>query len=270
MSTKQTAFFLADYAMSNSLTLNPLAFTSDGTFFAENSDETITRSLFGCRSERSECRNLLDSIRTSLSTQFPLHDTAQLQKSFSAEYLDPNNVVNDFLSYVQRCAVSYRQFGSEFFAPYIALVQSSGSGKTRLLRECADLLPTLYVCFRTGSGYPPYTTNAIASLFENLGRTNSLDASISLMVGRLRRAEISARINLPRPGFSCADYDESKPEFPSDQLSHVWNLDDIDLISNIPASDCVVILVLDEARWLLDGTPQRDRVDNQGEKGMCR
>ena len=252
MSQKQTAFFLADYAMQNSLTLNQVAFTCDGSFFMYSPD-TITMGLFGCTSAAPQCKNLLDSIRKPLDTEFSLDDQSQMKEFFSAEYIDPNNLVNNFVSYVHLCANSYRKYSQDFFAPYIALVQSSGSGKTRLLRECSDLIPTLYVCFRSGqSGYPPATSNAIASLFEKLDRSRDLSLCIEQMVERLRRVEISARVHLTKPGVSRAGYVKSKPEFPSEQLPHVWNLDDIDLNRSVPSYDGVVLLVLDEARWLLD------------------
>ena len=64
MSQKQTAFFLADYARQNSLTLTAFAFTCDGSFFV-NSPDTITMGLFGCKSEKPECKTLLDFIRAS-------------------------------------------------------------------------------------------------------------------------------------------------------------------------------------------------------------
>jgi hypothetical protein len=65
MSQKQTAFFLADYAMQNSLTLNQVAFTCDGSFFMYSPD-AITLGLFGCTSAAPQCKNLLDSIRKPL------------------------------------------------------------------------------------------------------------------------------------------------------------------------------------------------------------
>jgi hypothetical protein len=260
MSRKQISFFLVDYAKSNSLNLRQLPFEYDGSFFMDASEDAITM-IFGCKRDHHGCRKLLDSIRTCVErTQSSQPAIEQLQASFSAEYMDPFNVVKDFVSYVDLCARSYRKYISEFYSPYIALVQTSGSGKSRLLRECADLLPTLYICFRTGkSGYPPYTSKAVATLFENLDRSQNLDVCIGQMVGRLRRVEISARINLPRP--DCPDriipyYDASKPEFPSDQLSHVWNLSDIDLREKV-CSDSVVLLVLDEATWLLDESSER-------------
>jgi hypothetical protein len=74
MSQKQTAFFLADYAMQKSLTLNPVAFKCDGSFFMYSPD-TITLGLFGCTSAA------------------PLDDKSQMKESFSAEYIDPYNLL---------------------------------------------------------------------------------------------------------------------------------------------------------------------------------
>jgi len=43
-----------------------------------------------------------------------------------------------------------------FLSPYIALVQSSGTGKTRALRKLSQFVPTVYLCSRKDgeSGYP--------------------------------------------------------------------------------------------------------------------
>ncbi len=132
-----------------------------------------------------------------------------------------------------------------------------------MLRECTYILPTLYhdVCFRIGqSGYPPRTSSAIAAIFQNLdqsGHLTLLTECLHEMVERLRRVEISARMNLPRLGRSVVGYNPSKPElFPRQQLSHVWNLSGIDSNQGITCSD-PVLSVLDEASWMLDDSSDR-------------
>ncbi len=260
MSRKQTSFFLVDYARNNSLTLNSAAFDYDGKFFALASESQISSVLFGCTPDR--CNSLLDLIRSSAGRNKQLEvsnpslqdNTEQLQASFSAPYMDPNNAVNNFISYVNLCAATYRKYSREFYAPYITVVQTSGSGKSRLMRECAKVLPTLYVCYRAGNtGYPLLTRSAIYSLFEDpLGHRSNLNSCIVRMIERLRRAEISARTNLPRPGELGAGFNECKAEFPSELLPHVWDLENIDVNLPVPCSDNLVLLVLDEARWLLD------------------
>ena len=256
MSRKQLSHWLVDVANEGSLRLTPAAFQKDGSFFLETSEDVWAESLFGCT--RDKCGYVLDKIRSELERNEPSElDVDLLKKTFSASYMDPLNVVGQFISYVEECGERYRKFPGTFFAPYIALFQSSGSGKSRLLREVSRLRSTLYVCCRSGnSGYPLRTSTALQFLFGPL-KSKTHEEGLKEMVERLRCAETAARYYLPRAA-SFPEYDASQAEFPSEQLSNrIWGVDversktkfGVDLDSN---SDDAVLIVLDEARWLLD------------------
>jgi len=121
-----------------------------------------------------------------------------------------------------------------------------------LLREVSKVRSTLYVCCRTGkSGFPLRSSLAIKSLFGALEEIKPQEACLDELVRRLRRAELAARHYLPR-AVEFSDYDPSKADFASEQLSErIWNAEEFEE-GNISSTDEVVLLVIDEARWLLD------------------
>ena len=225
MSRKQTSYWLVDLVKENkNVRLTRLALESDGSFFKQFHESNWPSLLFGC--SKDKCQDVIDLICGALRiNEFSDAELNQLKDGFSATYIDPLNVVDYFVSYVDECSRSYRTYQNEFFAPHIALVQSSGSGKSRLLREVSNVLSTIYVCFRTGeSGYPLRSTVAIDALFGNFDKILSYAGCIEVMVERLRCAEMAARRYLPRRGKICAEYDPTNPEFPSEQLAHrLWS-----------------------------------------------
>lgn len=82
---------------------------------------------------------------------------------------DERGIVAEFIDYLKECSSKYNP--NFIFSPYIALVQSSGYGKTRLLMETGRCLPLLYICNRAAQarGYPPRTEKATNFLLrENL------------------------------------------------------------------------------------------------------
>ena len=256
MSRRQLSNWLVDVAREGSLRLTPMAFEMDGSFFLESSENEWAGSLFGCTLYR--CEYALHKIRSKLERdEFSEFDMDSLKKMFSASYMDPLNVVGQFISYVEDCSEGYRKYPGTFFAPCITLVQSSGSGKTRLLREVSKVRSTLYVCCRPGnSGYPLRTSKALQFLFGPL-KSKTYEDGLEEMVERLRYSETAARYYLPRAA-DFPEYNASKAEFPSEQLSdRIWEVDversktisGVDLDSN---TDDAVLIVLDEARWLLD------------------
>ena len=190
------------------------------------------------------------SIRPSKESQSDHSADVELLKSeFSATYIDPSNVVSAFGSYVEDCSRMYRTQYPAMFAPYIAVVQASGSGKTRLLREVSRSVCTLYVCCRIGTrGYPPRTKDAIEYLFRKLDNYETYEGCLDELVKRLRRAEMAALLYL-----SQAEYDSSATEFASEQLSQrIWTSNELES-NGVPINPGkLVLLVFDEARWLLD------------------
>jgi len=90
---------------------------------------------------------------------------SQLKRAFNDKYQD-NNLVEYFKNYCMAFSKSWIS-KKNFFSPYITILQSSGTGKSRLLFELAKQENVLlfYICFRPegSSGYPP--RSSIASQF---------------------------------------------------------------------------------------------------------
>ena len=79
-----------------------------------------------------------------------------LQEGFERAYVSSNRKpqVDSFVAFLngQRA-----RFSNYFLAPYTVVVQSSGYGKTRLIKEVSEKIYVVYVCFRSkdSSGYYP-------------------------------------------------------------------------------------------------------------------
>ena len=258
LSVKEVSYLLANYAEKHSLPLTECAFTIDGEELVRLSTEPtgMSYALFG---KKVDCNDLVDKIRQSRKYQYSSLDFEYLEKAFSAQYNDPNNLVGDFVSYIRECFIAYRS-PVQFLAPCIALVQCSGSGKTRLLRETARQLPVLYICLRQGnSGFPNRTDAAYSALFCSLDVSRGEAHCQNDLVERLRLAEISARQNLPGPNTVCKGYSLSDALFPSEQFRNlVWDLSAINT-NKPPQWDAQepILLVLDEARELLEESEPR-------------
>jgi hypothetical protein len=251
MTRKQLSYWLVDAAMKSGAVLAQLAFESDGSFFGSTEDRNWIRFL--CQSaDVDQSESLLNLIRSELEVNVAYSEAQidQLTKSFSETYVDPLDTVSYFKSYVDDCSSRYSASTRQFLAPYVALVQASGSGKSRLLREVAKSVCTLYVCCRKGrSGYPPRTAAAYSFLFDGLSGIADYEARMNKLVARLRRADLAARLYLSQAD-ELPGYDSSKADFPSEQLSSlIWN--ESEMIDPVKPNE-LVLLVIDEARFLLN------------------
>ncbi|CAG8634928.1 12267_t:CDS:2, partial [Ambispora gerdemannii] len=80
-----------------------------------------------------------------------------LKSAFKNTLIKPReDYVNIFFRYLEQCAIEWTPY--QFYAPYTSLIQASGTGKSRLLRELAfekDVL-VVYICLRgsMSRGYP--------------------------------------------------------------------------------------------------------------------
>ena len=175
------------------------------------------------------------------------------EQLFSSPYKDSTNMVDTFITYAESCVTHYRKNFMIFSAPYICIVQSSGYGKTRLLREVARSVPVMYVCMRPedATGYPRRSSLACDALFANLD-ASSEDSYVTELSERLALCVQSALTKLPSPGDKG---DTTEPFFPSEQLADiVWNFADVKNPSTSSAPETkgqLVILALDEARETL-------------------
>ena len=68
---------------------------------------------------------------------------------------DSEQMINQFVKECEGCSKSWR--AREIYAPYFALIQSSGTGKSRLMLESGRFVYVIYICWRpaASSGYPP-------------------------------------------------------------------------------------------------------------------
>ena len=69
---------------------------------------------------------------------------------------------------MQKCSANHYRAISTFRAPYTAIIQSSGMGKSRLLSELASRVPMVYVSFASPNGHGfPKRTDTLARLFRS-------------------------------------------------------------------------------------------------------
>ncbi|TMW56429.1 hypothetical protein Poli38472_006439 [Pythium oligandrum] len=162
--------------------------------------------------------------------------------------------------------------------PYTTIVQSSGFGKSRLVRELAVLtnkrmpnarMRVLYVCVRqsgSSSGYPTKTHIWPDGLFPTAYPQNdqSLQETLSVL---LQTVFHNAMLDWANIGNRCFSHFENattgkatyeaytRKLFPSNQQKYAGNRDKP---CSSYGSRRVLVLALDEARWLLE-TSANDR-----------
>src|SRR5204863_6939806 len=93
-----------------------------------------------------------------------------LKNAFNVNYVDNNRMIENFLAYLNRKHKIWND-NTNHYVPYSTIFQSSGYGKSRLIKEVAKQIPTIYLCLRdaNSTGYPP-RTSAGADLFERVLR----------------------------------------------------------------------------------------------------
>lgn len=74
-------------------------------------------------------------------------DREDFLKAFSDEYKDDCSCLKTFTNFVDSCAAGWDR--SIYLAPCTSLMQSSGTGKSRLLKEFANDRYVIYCCVRT-------------------------------------------------------------------------------------------------------------------------
>ena len=148
-------------------------------------------SVFQIKSNsESETKNVGMEMETSVETKCAIKE--KLAEQFVMEYRNP--VVKErCIKYLRACLHDFKNSPQTRFSPYIAVVQSSGYGKSRLLRETAKEVISLYVCDRPeiSTGYPHRTVTALLALFYDLN-TDSKKEYIADLKVRLRLCVESA------------------------------------------------------------------------------
>jgi len=122
--------------------------------------------------------------------------------SFGCEYKVPRHGLSSFAKYLMECSNAFHNHPGRFLSPYVALVQSSMYGKTRLMREIAySYYRTVYLCLRDlhSSGYPPRTQGAFTHLFAEPSSGDEYVYFPRVLADRFKRLVRSALENLPDP-----------------------------------------------------------------------
>jgi len=119
----------------------------------------------------------------------------QMAAAFTAEYI--GDADTQFADYLARCCSAYEDYPDHYTAPYVAITQSSGFGKSRILRRLAEstndgtLLKcgddsfdatVLYVCARNvkGSTGYPRATPALTTWFFDASRCTEEEMAVRL------------------------------------------------------------------------------------------
>jgi hypothetical protein len=151
-----------------------------------------------------------------------IYDDDQMQmikEGFGEEYRDASGLVGRFATYVGGIIDEWND--DELYSPHGAIVQSSGTGKSRLIREYARQGGlVMYCCLREGdsTGYPPRTPAGIPGLITStsLGHGDShvqhylsyLTAILQVYAGLAKRYGFSTGGWFRRHALlECADSD---------------------------------------------------------------
>ena len=93
-----------------------------------------------------------------------------VRKAFDRTFQDPSDLSKRFMDFIESCLCKY-ETTKEYYAPYTTLVQSSGTGKSKLLKNFAENQMTVYCCLRDfkSNGYPSrsHIADILLREFEN-------------------------------------------------------------------------------------------------------
>src|SRR5439155_6654695 len=95
-----------------------------------------------------------------------VQDEAIIQ-AFERTYINHHDVVGNFMKILDHCHGIYiRGENATHYSPYIAIIQSSGYGKSRLIAQISQKIFVVYLCFRSieSTGYPPRSSIATTVL----------------------------------------------------------------------------------------------------------
>ncbi|CAG8464573.1 26462_t:CDS:2 [Dentiscutata erythropus] len=93
-----------------------------------------------------------------------------VRKAFDRAFQDPSDLSERFMLFINKCSREYKMT-KDYYAPYTTLIQASGTGKSKLLKNFAENIMSVYCCLRDfkSSGYPSrsYIANTLLREFEN-------------------------------------------------------------------------------------------------------
>ena len=182
------------------------------------------------------------------------------EDSFKKDYVDQHGRVLKFCSIIKK---NRRDFYHEtkYFSPYMTIFQSSGFGKTRLIKELMDkhqatLGRVVYACLRDNesTGFPPASTS-VRQFFENLASLPDGEVADRLTFFLKKvylkawdpKVENSWEIFVDDSFWKTWLGDTTKFEFSSNELDKLQTLQDC----QYSEQSAWVTIALDEARLLL-------------------
>ncbi|CAG8571566.1 4681_t:CDS:2 [Funneliformis caledonium] len=92
-------------------------------------------------------------------------DFTKPKEAFSINFQDKQQIVKDFLNYAEFCHEQASYMSD--YVPYIAIVQSSGYGKSRLIKEIAREIHTLYLNLGIGQDCFPRPTECAEQIISS-------------------------------------------------------------------------------------------------------
>jgi hypothetical protein len=101
----------------------------------------------------------------------------RLRRGFEETYIDPYDTARNIVHDLRNNLISYTRRPNAYIAPYTSLVTSSMMGKSRLMKEMARHVPTVYICLREQgvSGYPQPSPVVVEWISSPLPGTMSID-----------------------------------------------------------------------------------------------
>ena len=91
-----------------------------------------------------------------------------LADAFGGEYRDPFRLVSEYINDLTENMKLWVRRPTDFNAPYTSVVNASMTGKSRLIKEIAMKIPTIYICLREqNDGYPTACPKDIANIFTS-------------------------------------------------------------------------------------------------------
>ena len=279
-SSKELYAYISSWCEKHGFTFAPLMSSFTGAELVE-SDFYNLGAFFGePRPGKLDYGVLVKALKRHIKPEL-----STLQKKFNAPYQNPD-IVNHFVGYLQDCSAAFhKDKGTTHFSPYVSVVQASGYGKTRLMKETSKRLRTVYICLReqNSSGFPPRTNHACNFIYASTRVKGDAQQQEDVAQRLLAIYRVAVGLELDEVGLgqfddvSFADADTSHHHFwPAiernlQSLKQELNGQRVSmflrrLLANpvenrsVGNSDLVVI-VFDEARYLLEAKLPQNFID---------
>ncbi|CAG8657799.1 5598_t:CDS:1, partial [Paraglomus brasilianum] len=81
-------------------------------------------------------------------------EVGYISSAFNIPYVNNKDIVNGLIAHIDGCLHEYNR--NDYYAPFTAIVQGSGVGKSRSIKEVAKECYCIYICLRkaNSTGYP--------------------------------------------------------------------------------------------------------------------